>query len=466
MVKGAAGRGWRVVLGVAAAFALVMAATAEAARPSAAGSPLLIGRLNKSSSLPPPMTSNVPGTWAHDTMSRRFLAEIFPRIIEDNADELTQPSHPANSEVLLLLNDLKSSLECGAGGVLRGLAEKVCPDTAVWDEILQGIAEDKRNWLDAPWIVSEFYLYRRVVEAFKYFETGYDCFKKQKASGLVEALPSIDEIAQRLPTLLRADDKKDTVKVAILTSLWGNKMDLSLWPAASAGQQISFGAALEANAPFILDDHSNKVVDHLTAAGGVEPRRVDIVVDNAGYELVSDFILGHSLLATGCAEKVVFHTKAHPTFVSDATTADCLETIGFLKDQTSSGRTATADFAALLADHVSSGRFEFTEDLFWCQPTAFWDMPTHIQSRLAGSRMVFVKGDANYRRLLGERQWPLDTRAADVLSYWPVPVCALRTFKAEIGCGIPAQSQQRALASDKKWMVSGKWGVVQTQLLD
>ena len=78
--------------------------------------------------------------------------------------------------------------------------------------------------------------------------------------------------------------------------------------------------------------------------------------------------------------------------------------------------------------------------------------------------MVFVKGDANYRRLLGERQWPLGTLAADILSYWPVPVCALRTFKAEIGCGISPAAQQRAQAADKNWMVSGKWGVVQTQL--
>ena len=440
---------------------------------SASSPPLLPGRLN-TGALPPAMRSNVPGTWAYDTMSRRFLAEIFPRILEDNVAELTQPSHPANAEVLLLLNDLKSSLECGKGGIMRGLAEKVCPDTLTWDEILRRVPEEERNWLDAPWIISEFYLYRRVSEAFKFFETGYDCFKKQKANGLVEALTSIEEIARRLPVLLKAPDKKETIKIAILTSLWGNKMDLSLWPAASAGQQISFGAALDANAPFILDDHSDKVVAHLAAAasgiggggggGGGGERRADIVVDNAGYELVSDMILGHSLLSVGAVDKVVFHTKAHPTFVSDATTQDCTETIGFLRDQRASGRSATADFADLLAGHVADGRFEFAEDLFWCQPTEMWNMPSEVQAKISRSRMVFVKGDANYRRLLGERQWPLGTLAADILSYWPVPVCALRTFKAEIGCGITQASQQRAQAADKNWMVSGKWGVMQTQL--
>jgi len=412
--------------------------------------------------LPQPMRSNVPGTWAHDTMSRRILEEIFPRVLSDNVGELTQPSHPANAEVLLLLNDLKSSLECGSGGILRGMADKVAPDHQQWDAILKDVAEEERNWLDAPWIVSEYYFYRRIAECFKYFETNYDCFKKQKANGLIEALPSIEEIAERLPLLVSDQaNKAESVKVAVLTSLWGNKMDLSLWPASSSGQQISFGAALEASSPYILDDHSEKVVSHLVNAAS---RRVDIIVDNAGYELVSDFILGHVLLKTGCVDKVVYHTKGHPTFVSDATTLDCTETIGYLLDLAAE-KPATGALASELAEHVTHGRFMFIEDNFWCQPTPFWDMPPAVQTKLQGSKMCFVKGDANYRRLLGERQWPLDTPAESILNYWPtLPVCALRTFKAEIGCGISVDAQRRAKAKDEKWMVSGRWGVVQTHI--
>ena len=66
--------------------------------------------------------------------------------------------------------------------------------------------------------------------------------------------------------------------------------------------------------------------------GSSKPRRVDIVVDNAGYELVSDFLLGHTLIQLEIADQIVFHTKGHPTFVSDATTEDCISTINFLKD--------------------------------------------------------------------------------------------------------------------------------------
>lgn len=73
--------------------------------------------------IPNPVRSNVPNTWAYDTMSRRIHENILPRIIEDNSEELTYPSSPLRSECLLLLNDLKASLECGKSGVLRGIVD-------------------------------------------------------------------------------------------------------------------------------------------------------------------------------------------------------------------------------------------------------------------------------------------------------------------------------------------------------
>ena len=94
--------------------------------------------------------------------------DILPRIIADNEEELTFPTSPLRSECLLILNDLKSSLECGTTGFLRGMSDKG-PDLDLWDQILMEIPMEKRNWLNAPWVVTEFYLYRRIVEAFKFF---------------------------------------------------------------------------------------------------------------------------------------------------------------------------------------------------------------------------------------------------------------------------------------------------------
>jgi uncharacterized protein with ATP-grasp and redox domains len=471
-------------------------------------SPKLTGRLP--TQLPEPMRSNIEGSWSYDTMSRRVVSDILKRIIEDNAEELLNPTAPQRSECFLQLNDLKSSLECGKTGYLRGLSDSG-PDLLIWDQILSNVSEDQRNWLDAPWVISEFYFYRRIAEAFRFFETGYDMFVKQKANGLIEALPAIEEIAEKLPEILTAArlDRTivvDALEVAIQTSLWGNKIDLSLWPAGKAKPGGPINGVLvdtiNAGRQFILDDQTAEVVELLEKLTSNElknsKRVIGIVVDNAGYELFSDLLLGHCLLELGVATSITYYTKGHPTFVSDATNSDALETIDFLQ---SSQNQPTANLATTFAEHVAKGQFVFDSDLFWCQPISFWDMPNYIQDKMEENILVFVKGDANYRRLLGEREWDLESPAKvhiyhicmniyinirvcimcmcvciylyiyiyiyicmhmqEILSYWPVPVCALRTFKAEIGCGISALKQKEARNVDQKWLTSGKWGVVQ-----
>ena len=92
-------------------------------------------------------------------------------------------------------------------------------------------------------------------------------FIPSKVSGLQSSLPNIKELAVRLPTLLAqatsesnptstsasastvdisilSDSKEhsitlnNAIKTLILTSLWGNKADLSLWPNSNNIQGI------------------------------------------------------------------------------------------------------------------------------------------------------------------------------------------------------------------------------------
>ena len=92
-----------------------------------------------------------------------------------------------------------------------------------------------------------------------------------------------------------------------------------------------------------------------------------------------------------------------------------------------------------------------------------WEMPPEVAATMASDAIVFVKGDLNYRRLVGERDWALDAPFADICSYWPAPLCALRTLKAEGGCGMSSEGCDAAERSEpgKKWMHAGKYGVVQ-----
>jgi Damage-control phosphatase ARMT1-like domain len=93
---------------------------------------------------------------------------------------------------------------------------------------------------------------------------------------------------------------------------------------------------------------------------------------------------------------------------------------------------------------------------------AMWDMPRHVRNDLAKRcDLVFVKGDANYRRLLGDCDWDLTAPFDDVVGcYFAAPICALRTLKAEIGCGMAAHQIERAASLDANWKTNGRFGVV------
>jgi damage-control phosphatase, subfamily III len=141
-------------------------------------------------------------------------------------------------------------------------------------------------------------------------------FVPQKFAGLVSAMPSIDDISSRIPSIIASADKIDALSLAVQTSLWGNKIDLSLWPAnnqATSSHQdnqagkISSSSLLKDTLPYILDDQTSDVVSLLLKKSSKGD--VGIVVDNAGYEVFSDLLLGHMMLALGVADTVTFHTK-------------------------------------------------------------------------------------------------------------------------------------------------------------
>jgi hypothetical protein len=415
--------------------------------------------------IPDVIRCNVPDTWAYDTLTRR-VPQGFARLYDENAEFLEK-----NEYVLLDLKELEASVRAGTGGALEGLTDNA-PDNSIWQALLNSIPESERNWIDCPWLLAECYHYRRVVQCFNYFETKYDMYSLQKLQGLEDSKSFLLQMIPSIYFLLKEEQPSvnAVLEVGIFSSLWGNKLDLSLWPTendptSTRNESNSSGKIMQTDQfqairPYILDDQTNEVVTHLKSLRNITGhlRIIDIIVDNAGYELITDFILAHILLSSKIVDKVRFHTKIHPTFVSDVTNRDCLYTIDYLKKQENP---ALSDFGDHLATHLENECFEFLEDFFWCQPIAFWDIPDHIEERLSGSSLVIIKGDANYRRALGDRQWSCNSDAKDILSYWQWPVVCLRILKAELACGITDEAKATAEMEDPNWMVSGKWAVVQ-----
>ena len=149
---------------------------------------------------PPALTSVTPGTWAHDTMSRRVEADILARLEAENSEELnTPPFKEAKEKISALRSELRSSSR------IRHILGDPSFDLDLrdWGKIMKGVVDDGHTYLSAPWLTAEFYVYRRVVEAFNYFNPSsptylFDPFLKQKLAGLevreaVRCLAVLDE---------------------------------------------------------------------------------------------------------------------------------------------------------------------------------------------------------------------------------------------------------------------------------
>ena len=111
--------------------------------------------------------------------------------------------------------------------------------------------------------------------------------------------------------------------------------------------------------------------------------------------------------------------------------------------------------------HLLQNRLQLREDYFWNSPLDGWEMPTALKSDLSQSDLVVSKGDANYRRLLGDRHWSFTTPFESILSYFPAPLVALRTLKSELVSGLEFGQADRVFEQDPDWMINGRWGLVQ-----
>lgn len=209
--------------------------------------------------------------------------------------------------------------------------------------------------------------------------------------------------------------------------LWGNATDLSLLTNLSYDdiQKLQGSEARKRAEKNILVNDLDRAWDVLVKAKeeGKEERRVDIVLDNAGFELYVDLILAGYLLASNLATTVVLHPKSIPWFVSDVLPADFASLISALADpesfynsptqeDTSAGRTPAplteteAENLRFLFQHWSTlhaeGQLVMRGNGFWTQGGSFWRLPRtapELAEDLKDSELVIFKGDLNYRKL-------------------------------------------------------------------
>ncbi len=395
--------------------------------------------------LPKPLRAAELDTFTHHSVVVR-LPEIGRRIMADN-----RFSAATNAALERLIDEIGS-------GVVRPLTDTDAPDTADWASYIAPF--EGQNWLDIPWFFAETYFYRRVVEASGYFipdhpHFGADPFAHEKEEGLEFGRHQIQGMIKGFDELFTVEraGPRDGLERLLAVALWGNQADLSLWPASQGeGPQHS---DREGAATHILADDSAEVAAYLMAQKG---RQVDVVLDNAGFELIADLCLTDFLLFSGTAETVRWHLKSHPTFVSDATIGDVRETVAWLLEEK---QPASADIGHRLDAYLRRGRWQLVDHPFWTSPLPMWQMPDGLYEAFGRSDFIITKGDANYRRLLGDRHWPFTTPFGEIVSYAPAPLLALRTLKSEVAAGLTAEQVEALDKKDPEWLINGRWGLIQ-----
>ncbi|CAH1642562.1 unnamed protein product [Spodoptera littoralis] len=209
----------------------------------------------------------------------------------------------------------------------------------------------------------------------------------------------------------------------------------------------------------------------------------DIVCDNTGYELFADLCLAHFLVAQKIVQKVRFHVKDMPWFISDVTEKDFRYVVNACTNsnfskEASSGVTEgeggavkviKADNLRTLGQqwnqYLTDGVFQIMAEEYWTYPHVYRDMKKYdpnLYRKLQYAVAILFKGDLNYRKLLGDRNCnPTTGFEAALQGFIPAPIIAIRTVKAELICGLPKGRWDQLTAADEKWMQTGDYGVIQ-----
>ncbi|KAL5114549.1 Hairy/enhancer-of-split with YRPW motif protein 2 [Pleosporales sp. CAS-2024a] len=463
-------------------------------------------------------TTKDASSFAHTSARERW-----PIIITQGIDDVHRSTHSAHDEATQsegkwIVSELaKLKYELQHDRALTPIPDDGEQDVEAYNQELT--ARGNPTWHNVPWLYSECYLYRRISSIFKRTKkwASYDLFARQKMSTFRSSRPAVLELAARYRDIVTELEAKRTVtgtetaeqreaaEQVLFTEmceicLWGNATDLSLLTNLSYEdiQKLQGSEARKASEKNIVVNDLSKAFSVLRAAqkDGKKERRVDIVLDNAGFELFVDVILAGYLIASGLATTVVLHPKSIPWFVSDVLPADFVALLSALAapqnlygTQSEEDKNAGKEAVPLSQTEESNLRFLFQNwsqmhaegqlvlrpNLFWTTAGSYWRLPKSepgLYEDLKESELVIFKGDLNYRKLTADAQWSPTTPFTEAIGPMGpgsgVRVLALRTCKADVVVGLPDGEDERIRevtggekSGARKWAWSGKWAVVQ-----
>jgi uncharacterized protein with ATP-grasp and redox domains len=395
--------------------------------------------------LPPYFSTGDAGSFARHTLQVRKPA-IIDKIVAANDFNTRQEAAMASlkREVLsgVITDPLRDSPE------VKALDDE---SHAMWRETIPRYSG--RSWLDVPFYFAEAYLYFRILFAIGYYDPDSSFFMKDpyqpfKEHELCSENGGLAIGRMLLENLERIDDPVKALQAILYNSLWGNRVDLSLFSIA----EKSRNRVLDERDENLLIDHSGRVAECIEDA-----KRVDFILDNTGQELVSDLIAVWYILSLSPRKRILLHAKRYPFYVSDAMIKDIDATIDALgKDGHGLVRRVGEDLCAFLKQE----RVSVTEHYFWNGPLHYPELPKELRRELSRSDMVLLKGDINYRRMVSDRRWDVSADLEEIAAHFPSSFALLRTMKSEAVVDIDVETAALLQQQDPEWKYNGDRGII------
>ena len=433
--------------------------------------------------------SGDPQSFAYPTARERW-----PKILSSAIDEiastisgnngLSKEDVDAGKIIQAKLTSLKKSMLEDAP--LEPIPQDGRPDIESYNKEFDTLED--RKWQAAPWLYTECYMYRLIHTYFTLstpFWHSFDMFATSKRSSLVGSKKGTIELVKRFRGVLRAiaenqavdeDTEKAIFEEMTQISLWGNATDLSLLTSLSVEELNSLQgkAVREANKKNILADDTEQVWSLLSRLRSMGfSKDIHIVLDNAGFELLTDLVFAGYLIQSGYAKKVVLHGKRMPWFVSDVNPEDLYYLIEGLANGTiyndidATDKDDLQEAGKYWKGLIYSDKLEFRSELFWTTQHPFGRLPSvepALFGDLADADLVIYKGDLNYRKLTYDGLWPHSTPFSEALGPLAkkhdgqgVRSLVLRTAKADVCVGLKPGQDKNLEAG---WTRNGKYAVV------
>lgn len=302
----------------------------------------------------------------------------------------------------------------------------------------------KEFFYNSEFLRSEFFLYHIILEKWK--SEGNNILelffaKKKQDWPRKEDNPLISTLVNDLLHITNIDF--EIFKKYLNFMLTGNAHDLS--------QENNYKP--EENIKLINKDIFKCVFDLLNEK---ENSRIDILADNAGCELLSDILFSCYLLKINFTQQIIIHLKPLPMFVSDATKGD----YDFIRKRI---EYEYPQLGSLLIQYEKDKQLIIQsdeEELFYVP--YFKDCKFIKTIIKAGCRLLIVKGDLNYRRLVGDLKWENTQPIKPIIAPFITCRClCLRCIKSDVLLGLTKEEAAEVNNIPRHELTKGKFATIQ-----